>query len=88
MMAQDQSAAKGIAERTVKTVIAISETCEQLTREMNAAQAEHWSNQLIDCGYVVEQSNAFRTVFVNQTTRLRAWRYHCTLYRPDMPIVV
>ena len=84
MMAQDQS----IAERTIRTVIEIGETREQLTRDMDAAQAHNWSNQLIGCGFVIEQSNAFRTVFVIQTTRCRAWSINCALYRPDMPIVV
>lgn len=69
MMAQDQS----IAERTISTVIEIGETREQRTRDMDAAQAHHWSHQLIDCGFVIEQSNAFRTVFFNHRTRLRAW---------------
>jgi hypothetical protein len=84
MMAQDQS----IAQRTIRTVIETGETCEQLTRDMDPAQAHHWSHLLIDCGFVIEQSNAIRTVFVNQTTRRRAWSINCALYRPDMPIVV
>ena len=88
MMAQDQSATERNAERTIRTVIEIGEAREHFTRDMDATKAQQWSDQLIDCGYVIEQSNAFRTVFLNQTTRRRAWLNSCALYRADMPFVV
>ena len=76
------------AATTVRTVIEVGTNRETLTRDMDADQAQHWSNILIDCGFVIEQSNAFRTVFFNHTTRRRAWSARSTLYRPDMPVVV
>ena len=61
------------AATTVRTVIEVGTNRETLTRDMDADQAHHWSHQLIDCGFVIEQSNAFWTVFFNHRTRLRAW---------------
>ena len=71
----------------IRTVIEIGCDRDKLTRDMDAEQAHDWSNKLIDSGFVIEQSNAFRTVFFDQRTRLRAWTISAALYRPDIPVV-
>jgi hypothetical protein len=73
---------------TVRTVIEVGTKREKLSRDMEATQAQDWSKQLIACGFVIEQSNAFRTVFFDHISHRRAWCMRSTLYRPDMPVVV